>query len=303
MTVLWKSAAILVSTMLLLSCGTEEKPIAKRLTPPPGVGPVIRSSTDDPKAVVAGGNAPATPISTTAPEDIAWIDFEGEGIPELSQLLSTPKKGPWEQSETIARQSAAREGKPILIWFTDSSRSPVCKLLSSELFATHEFGKWADQHIVRLRVDSNVAVDETELSLDEKVTREASLREYVRNLKKRYRVLGSPSLLMLNPSGAVIARFRGYKSGDADFLWGLIKHNTHAAEASTKEWRKQLEAKGYREWEGKAGKSIFAKLVSYSNGKLILIEPGGERFRTDEDNLSRKDKRWIEEQKTSRGIE
>jgi thioredoxin-related protein len=303
MSVDWNLLAILVGSFLLFSCGTEEKPIAKRLTPPPGVGPVIRSSTDTGNPVAAGSNTPAAPISTTAPEDIAWTNFEGEGIPELANLMSAPKKGPWEQSDTIARQTAAREGKPILIWFTDSARSPLCKVLSAELFATNEFGKWADQNLVRLRVDSSFSADDPNLSLDEKVNREASVRQYVRNLKKRYRVLGNPSLLMLNPSGEVIARFRGYKSGDKDFLWGLIKQNTHAAEASTKEWRKQLEAKGYREWEGKAGKSIFAKLLSYSKGKLILIEPGGERFRTDENNLSIEDKQWIEEQKTLRGIE
>ena len=81
------------------------------------------------------------------------------GLPELSDILgAAPKsRGPWEESETIAKQRAAREGKPLLIWFTDSARSPMCKALNQELFSTPDFGMWASEKIIRLRVDANVA--------------------------------------------------------------------------------------------------------------------------------------------------
>jgi hypothetical protein len=271
--------------------------------PPPGGGPTIRAGTGGGTAVVSGGNQGQLPTNITPPEDISWTGFDGEGIPELQKLMNAPKKGPWEESETIARQTAAREGKPILIWFTDSARSPMCKALSAELFATPEFGKWAGDHLVRLRVDSNISVDDPKLSLDEKITRQTDLRNYVKRLKKRYRVLGHPSVLMLNPSGEVMTRYRGYRGGDADYFWGLIKQGVVSSEAAYASWRKGLEKKGYREWRGKGARKVFAKLVSYSKGTLILIEPGGGRYKTDESRLSRGDRKWIEEQKALRGIE
>jgi thioredoxin-related protein len=298
-----KSTIAFLAGLLLASCGGDRMLNLKEAMPPPGFGPIIRSSPEGGTPVAPGGNAQPLPNNITASADIAWTGFDGEGIPELENLMAAPKKGPWEESEAQARQTATREGKPILVWFTDSARSPMCKVLGAELFSTPDFGKWADKHLVRLRIDANVSADDPNLSLDEKITREADMKAYVKQLKKRYRVLGQPSVLLLNPSGEVVARYRGYKRGDADYFWGLIKHGVAVSETANQEWRKGLEAKGYREWEGKRGRKVFAKLVSYSDGKLVLIEPGGERYRTDETSLSGQDRKWIEEQKAMRGIE
>ncbi len=299
------SRNILLGTaaLLILSACAEKKDLKlKDVLPPAGVGPAIRGR-DSGTAVTPGGNAAQAAI--TPLDDIVFTDPDNPdaGIPELENLMAAPKKGPWEESETIARQIAAREGKPILIWFTDSARSPLCKVLSAELFATPEFGKWAEKHLVRLRVDSNVTVDDPDISLDGKITRQSDLKTYVKNLKKRYKILGAPSVLMLNPSGEVIARYRGYKRGEADYYWGLIKQGEASSANAYQTWRKELEKKGYREWEGQQGRKVFAKLANYSKGTLVLIEPGGERYKTTEGKLSSKDKKWIADQKDLRGIE
>ncbi len=296
----------LIAGCLLASCGGDVPEITQDgAMPPPGVGPKIRTPADGGVRVNPGGNAQPLPLNFTPQEDIVFTDPDNPdaGIPMLESLMAAPKRGPWEESETIARQTAARESKPILIWFTDSARSPMCKVLSAELFSKPEFESWAAENVVRLRVDSSVSADEDDLSLDEKITRETEMKSYVARLKKRYRVLGHPSVLMLNPSGEVIERLRGYKRGDADYFWGLIKQNTIAAQISNEKWRKGLEAKGYRDWRGQSGRKVFAKLFSYSKGTLILIEPGGERFRTQENNLSKDDRKWLADQKTLRGIE
>ena len=290
---------------MLVSCSDVPEITMDEAMPPPGVGPKIRTPADGGVRVNPGGNAQPLPINVTPQNDIVFTDPDNPdaGIPELANLMAAPKRGPWEESETIARQTAAREGKPILMWFTDSARSPMCKVLSAELFSNAKFESWAAENLVRLRVDSNVSADDPDLSLDEKITRETEMKAYVARLKKRYRVLGHPSVLMLNPSGEVIERLRGYKRGDADYFWGLIKQNTIAAQISSEKWRKELEAKGYRDWRGQSGRKVFAKLLQYSKGTLILIEPGGERFRTQENNLSNDDRKWLDDQKTLRGIE
>lgn len=269
-----------------------------------GIPPQLRQrggSAGDGVAVTPGGNLPFI----TPEEDIVYTnpDNPEADIPELTDLLSIAKRGPWEESETIAKQRAMREGKPLLIWFTDSQSSPMCKALSQELFSTHEFGNWATDKLVRLRVDAAVRITDPDLDLGSSEDRRIRVIRYVADLKKRYKVMGHPSLVMLSPSGEVLIRPRGYKRGDADFLWGVLKQGEVAAAVSYQGWREGLAKKGYREWSDRRGRKIMAKLISYQNGTLILIEPDGKRARTKEQSLSDGDRAWIAEQKKLRSIE
>ncbi len=305
MTVSNKSWVVIVTCVALTACADKSTaPRIEQAAGPQGL-PKTPQVGEIGTAVTPGSNVGPKQLHYTPEEDLHFTDPDNPdaGIPELETLMAAPKRGPWEESETIARQTAAREGKPILIWFTNSAMSPNCKVLSSELFATDEFGKWAEKNVVRLRIDAAATVDDPNLTLGEKVSRQAEIKSYAQRLKKRYKVLGQPTLLMLNPSGEVLWKETGYKRGQSDFVWGLIKQAVVVTANQYQEWRKNLEAKGYREWEGSNGRKVFAKLDSYSEGNLILIEPGGERYKSHESRLSRKDDKWIAEQKALRGIE
>jgi hypothetical protein len=290
----------------LSSCAKLSKPEKKEESSafgPTGIPPQLRSQSDSGIAVVPGGNV--APPTLTPQEDIVYTDPDNPDaeIPELATLLSGPKRGPWEESETIAKQRSVREGKPLLIWFTDSNSSPMCKALSEELFSTQEFGQWATEKLVRLRVDAAVKIDNPEMDLGTAENRRIEIIRYVAELKKRYKILGYPSLIMVGPSGEVVGRYRGFKRGDGPYFWGLIKQGEVAASETYKSWRAGLEKKGYREWQDRRNRKVFAKLVSYSKGTLILIEPDGSRARTKESVLSDKDLAWIAEQKKSRGLQ
>ncbi len=292
------------------SCAKTGKVVQGEQPNPTGLtgAPLIRSKNSDAGvAVTPGGNLPGKPLpSGITPEaDILYTDPDHPeaGIPELATLLAAPKRGPWEESVTIAKQRSAREGKPLLIWFTDSQSSPMCKALSQDLFSTSEFGNWATDKLVRLRVDANVVADDPGLTLDEKNERLVVLKHYAADLKKRYKVMGYPSLIMLSPSGEVVGRYRGYKRGDAEFLWGQLKHAEAVSTEAYKGWRTGLENKGYREWQDRKERKVFARLTSYSNGTLTLIEPDGTRSRTQEATLSDKDRAWIAEQKKLRRLQ
>lgn len=297
----------LLACLLLASCakfGFGSKP--ESVTPSTAaasVPPMLRAGTQDEGAPV---QAPGQPAANLTPdEDIVFTDPDNPDstLPELSTLLSAaPKRrGPWEQSETIAKRQAAREGKPLLIWFTDSARSPMCKALNEELLSTPDFEKWAAEKLIRLRVDANAQVDDPDLSLGDKESRLVDIKNYVDRMKKQYKVLGYPFMVLLNPGGEVIGRYRGYKRGDADFTWGLIKQGEAASSHAYKAWRASLEQKGYREWRDRRDRKVFAKLTSYSNGSLTLIEPDGTRSRTQENKLSDSDRAWINGQKKLRG--
>jgi thioredoxin-related protein len=301
--------AVTSSSCATLGLGRKPEKAQDKQVNPIGVAgrPLIRSSTPDSGTpVTAGGNAgsQATPLAFTPQEDIVYTDPDNPdaGIPELADLLSSAKRGPWEQSETIAKRISMREGKPLLIWFTDSASSPMCKAVSQELFSTNDFGKWATEKLVRLRVDAEIKIDDPDLDLGSSEDRRVALKNYNADLKKRYKIMGYPSLVMLNPSGEVIGRYRGYKRGEADFLWGQLKHSEAVSAESYKGWRAGLEKKGYREWQDRRGRKIFAKLTSYSKGTLTFIEPDGTRSRTQEETLSDTDRAWIAEQKKIRNI-
>jgi len=301
----------LLCVVTLSSCAKMGKPEIKPGGPGGAVGVppqlMARSSTEPGTPIIAGGNAndkAAVAAGITPDKDIIYIDPDNPDatVPELSDLLSAPVRGPWESSESIAKRRSAREGKAMLIWFTDSQSSPMCKALSQELFSTNEFGNWATEKLVRLKVDANVVVDDPDLNLDQKETRLIDIAHYNADLKKRYKVMGYPSLVMLNTSGEVVGRYRGYKRGDAQFLWGQLKHAEAVSSEANKSWRANLEKKGYREWQDRKGRTVFARLTSYSKGTLTFIEPDGTRSRTKEDSLSDKDRAWIAEQKKIRNL-
>ena len=308
---LWMLSGSLAITVLLSSCAHlplfHKQPKKKEDGPfgPSGIPPELRAKSSSGGTPVAPGGNTKPIIGLTPDEDIVYTDPDNPDapIPELATLLATPKRGPWEESETVARQRSAREGKPLLIWFTDSRSSPMCKALSQELFSTNDFGNWANEKLVRLRVDASAAADDPSLTLDEKLTREVDLKQYSDALKKRYKVMGYPSLIMLTSSGVVICRYRGYKRGDAAFVWGQLKHAEAVSAESYKGWRAGMEKKGYREWQDRGQRKVFAKLASYSDGTLILVQPDGTRAKTKESNLSDKDKAWIAEQKKLRNLQ
>jgi thioredoxin-related protein len=306
-------SVVFIAVLALCSCGVLKQDEKKSEASPfgaSGIPPQLLAKQNNAGGapVVPGGNtAPAVPTSGITPEsEIVFTnpDDPDAEIPELSKLLaeSPKRRGPWEVSESIAKRRALREGKPLLVWFTDSAQSPMCKALSQELFSTPDFEKWAGEKLVRLRVDANVKIEDESLGLDEKETMRVDMQNHVAKLKKQYRVLGHPSVLMLGPGGEIIGRYRGYKRGEADYLWGQIKHAEAVATDTRRQWRADLEAKGYREWKDRSGRSVFAKLTGYANGNLTLIEPDGTRSRTREDRLSDSDRTWIADQKKLRGM-
>jgi thioredoxin-related protein len=300
---------VLAPCLVLASCGTfgdGKKKANPRDQPglsPSAIPAELRKKVPEGSAITPGGNVKMT-AAITPDSDIVFTDPDNPDapLPELSTLLTSEKKGPWEQSETLARRRASREGKPLLIWFTDSgpSGSAMSKALADELFAKPEFEQWATDKLVRLRVDANARIKRDDL--DEQTDMESRIKDYVTTMKERYKVVGQPTLVVLNPSGELVGKYVGYKRGQADFTWGQLKQAEIVASTAYQSWRKGLEKKGYREWQDTKGRKVFAKLVNYHDGELILIEPDGTRSKTKEGRLSDADRGWINQEKARRGI-
>ncbi len=217
-----------------------------------------------------------------APEDpdMPFTELEGVVVNDENPLDS------WFEDYGKAMNKARVDGKPVMIWFTSSKNSPLCGLLGSELFAKKVFLDWADENIIKLRIDSSV----TEGDSSEKQARE----RYVADLKKRYKVLGNPVVVVVSPRGTGFGKYRGYKSGSAEFYFGRLKNAHRSAEQDYASWLSEMEDKGYRVWRNLRGKSVFAKVVRYRNGKIWLVEPDGKKSRASVNKLSVEDRQFIE---------
>ena len=246
------------------------------------------------------------PAGFTPEEDIVFTDPDNPNapIPELAGLLTAKRneRGPWERDIRVARKKSMRQGKPTLIWFTDLRSSPRCRQLEKELFSQAKFQKWATENLIRAQVDESMEFGDRGLSLDQEQTLRIEFAKYVRKLKNHYKVLGYPSLVMVDTQGRVVGHYRGYKAGQAELTWGRLRQGVAVAEASNKAWSQQLTARGYREWRDLQGRKLIAKLkhYDYATGNLHLIEPDGSRSRVNERTLSAADRRWIEAEKAKR---
>lgn len=243
----------------------------------------------------AGTSATVSPTTAgiTRDEDIVWAPENPEEAigGGLEELWKKPENTSWHISYIEAMRQARESGKPILVWFTDSARSPLCRALSNELFSNSGFDSWAAKRLVRLRVDD---VIRGSTKGEGEWTKK---RNYIDQLKKKYKVHGHPTVIVLSPSGGPISQYRGYKKGSADNYWGKIKGSVNKAEDDYGAWREKLEKRGYRMWTSRQGRKTFAKLYQYNSGKVTLVDPDGKSGTTSFNKLSDADQTWITQEK------
>ncbi len=254
---------------------------------------------------VVGDNVVAGGMLLPADDKIAWLPTDLKAEIKLGDDFKKrpKKKSAWRQSYQEARRESMREGKPLLIWFTrtGSPGSPMCARLQREVFGTLDFGKWANENLIRLKVDAaggDRQIDEFG-NLTGSVTEK---RKYAEKLKKQFRVLGHPTLVVLQPDGAVYTRERGYSRGGKSELWGKLKNAVMTIDHNREIWERKMAKKGYRRWTGTNDEIIFAKLRRYNDPYLWLIEPDGNVLKTSQKHLSKDDRGWIIAEKEKRGL-
>ncbi len=301
--------------LLLASCGLTKKDSETATSSgglggggspfgPTGIPPHLRGGMgDEGTPVKTGGNQEAhnaeiiSKLTYNPETDLGWTDPDNPDaeIPEMGDVAAKPAEGKtWLDDEPKAIRQSKKSGKPLLIWFHDQAIGASASV-NQLLLSRGDFQEWAADNTVRLVIDARPkgkSPDET-----------TRLEFHNRDLKKKYNARGYPTFLLLAPSsGEVIGRYTAYRRGQEDFLWGQMKHGVALATEKQDAWRKSLEKKGYREWSDGKGRTLFAKLVAYKDGELLLAEPDGERAKTKEKNLCAEDQEWIKRQKELRGI-
>ena len=233
-------------------------------------------------------------------KELLWtpLDDMFRKDPLLEKILAAPKRQVWEKTEEQALRTARREGKCVLIWFTDQVRNVNSKRLNEELFRKPDFGNWAKENILRLMVDQSALIS-SGLKMDGQVV----AANQVQAMKNKYKVIGAPNIVILSPTGQLLTKLRGYKSGTASTVWGQIKYNVGVGNAQYTAWLRSMGKQGFRVWQDQQQRKVVARLLHYNKGELVMIEPDGNRFRTDEKKLSADDQAWIAQEKQKRGVE
>ncbi len=238
-------------------------------------------------------------------DQIEWAEMDPNAELDFGKgaALKAKRKTPWHWNYQEARRASMRTGKPLLIWFTRTGTpgSPMCARLKRELFGDQEFTKWADEKLVRLMVDASGGDRETD-EFGQLAKDLVARRKYAEKLKDQFRVIGQPTLVMVQPDGAVYFQERGYSRGEKKELWGKMRNAVLTIEHNRGVWEQKMAAKGYRRWTGKNGEVVFAKLTRYRNGYLLLTEPDGHQIKTSQKDLSPDDRGWIVAEKEKRGL-
>ena len=238
------------------------------------------SSLGKRKIVTSVEQLPSEEEIIWAPEDPDAPIAEFEGI----EFNDEPIDSWFEDFDKAMRQSRVT-GKPVMLWFTRSRNSPLCNVLSRELLGTKEFDEWASENVIRLRIDSSLKISNT----GERIDREREIAA----LKKRFSALGQPVVVMLSPRGSEFGKYRGYDPGSAPLYFGKLRGDLLKAQEDYTSWKADLEAKGYRVWHDARGRTVFAKVARYKEGKLWLVEPDGKRSKTSVNKLSTEDRQYI----------
>jgi thioredoxin-related protein len=252
-----------------------------------------------------GDNVVVGDMKLPSDDDFEWAPMNLDTEFKLGDKFKNrpKKKTSWVSSYQEARRESMREGKPLLIWFTKtgSPGSPMCARLQREVFAKADFEKWAKEKLVRLKIDATGGKREVDEfgQLTGSVT---ARRKYAERLKKQFDVLGYPTLVVLQPDGAVYTRERGFSRGGKSELWGKLKNAALTIDHNHGVWERKMAKRGYRKWLGMNDEVVFAKLTRYYNGNLWLTEPDGNVVKTSQKYLSKNDRGWIIAEKEKRGL-
>ncbi len=231
---------------------------------------------------------------STDESEIIWTDPDNldESMAELNAVFEKKRQGNgWLNNYGQALKLSRRQGLPLIIWFHDSITSPKSKELGRVLLETKKFDAYCEDRVIRMKIDSGAAIDDT----PGKSTR-YSLSS-INRLASKYGIDRRPGIVVISPHGGkVTARINGM----SDYVYDVhteIEAGVEKAEADYKAYKKELKAKGYREWTERRGKAtIFAKLMRFDekNNYVYLKEPGGKVTKTRLESFSKEDISYLD---------
>jgi protein disulfide-isomerase len=108
----------------------------------------------------------------------------------------------WSTDYKSALARAASENKPVLLEFTGSDWCPPCKMMTAQIFETHEFTEFAKASLVPVKLDyPRTKPQSTELKTQNQ------------ELAQQYGIEGFPTIVLLSSEGNELGRNVGLMRG------------------------------------------------------------------------------------------
>ena len=252
-----------------------------------------------------GSDAEGVNYNVSTSEELEKIDNGAEGevfftnpddpdadIEGITEAFESRRNGNgWMGDYAAAVRFARQENRPLLIWFHDSVLSPRSGELGEHLLDTPEFNAFCKDRVVRLKLDSGIAIDDKTRD-----TAKYSI-ETIRRLAMRYGLRKRPAFAIVSPYGGLVRGLDGY-SGFVQEVDSEIRGGVEQCEEELRANRAKLAAKGYREWHAaKNANKVFAKVqrLDDATGRVYLKKEGGRISRTKVSNLSKADQEYLEQ--------
>ena len=108
----------------------------------------------------------------------------------------------WTQDYAKAVEKAKTSKMNLLLDFTGSDWCGFCMALSKEVFSTPKFGAWASKNVVLVEVDFPKMSHQS-----------AKIKKQNEELKAKYQPNGYPTIVIVSPDGAELAKTSGYNPG------------------------------------------------------------------------------------------
>jgi protein disulfide-isomerase len=142
----------------------------------------------------------------------ALIGYAADSRPKTSNLTSSSAKtsvttAEWTTDYDAALKRAKAERKSVLLDFTGSDWCGWCMRLDQEIFATPEFKKFANEHLVLVKIDfpRHKAQSDAEKAQNEQ-------------LAARFQVQGFPTLVVLDPDAKPSGTLGYMRGGPEPFI-------------------------------------------------------------------------------------
>ena len=126
-------------------------------------------------------------------------------------IAGLAQDGEWHDNFDKAKQEAKSSGKYILLNFSGSDWCGWCIKLSNEVFQEKAFKAYAEKNLVLA-----VADFPRKTQLSDEVTKQNQ------NLMEKYGIRGFPTILIISPSGELVAQ-TGYQRGGPEKYVSHIK--------------------------------------------------------------------------------
>lgn len=224
--------------------------------------------------------SPTPPTPPAAPDDpVPRSGIVPRAVPVVPQIPGDPNAAVWERNPHQAFALAKKTQKPMLLLFTGQWNSH-CQILSSEVFASKTFNRYAKENLVICFLD---------YPRDPLDTPEA-----LRQLKEKFKINGLPVLLVFDPDGHVIHQQTGYRAGRPVDYFKELKAVTDTQLTELAAKRKILVSKGFREWTNNKGQKFFALFVQRTESSVTLKSPSGEKWTLETSTLSPEDRLYAQ---------